>query len=132
MDLDLPPCRPLTLLDAQLERNILAGPYGPLPPPVVDANLDIPPIWGHRFNTITSPYGLVFVGLDHNHQQSLVFSFRANLGVMSLPEALSFLLRSLGAIFDYCVWNVRVCLGLLANQGQLCGQRRRWIWNRTK
>jgi hypothetical protein len=79
----------LTLLDAQLERNIQAGPYGPLPPPVVDANLDIPPIWGHRFNTITSPYGLVFVGLDHNHQQSLVFSFRANCRLLDAVSVVS-------------------------------------------
>jgi hypothetical protein len=84
----------LTLLNAQLVRNILAGPYGALPKPVVEANLDIPPIWGHRFDASTSSYGLVFVGLDHDHQQSLVFSFRTNLGVMSLPEALSFLLGS--------------------------------------
>jgi hypothetical protein len=84
----------LTPLDAQLNRNILASPYRALPKPVVDANPNIPPIWRHQFDAIMSSYGLVFVGLGYNYRQSLVFSFRTNLRVMSLPVALSFLLGS--------------------------------------
>jgi hypothetical protein len=57
----------------------------------------------------------VFVGLDHNHQQSLVFSFRTNLEVISHYQRLCVSSSGLGS--HLCLLGMK-CASLFGSVGK--------------